>query len=35
MLLKVLDMYMDVIINITVYNSAYICIYLLHTELCM
>ena len=28
------DMYMDVIMNITVYNSVYIWIYNLNTKLC-
>ena len=35
MLLKICGMYMDVIKNITVYNSSYIWVYLLNAELCM
>ena len=33
MLLKIWNMYMDVIMNITEYNSAYISVYLLNTNL--
>ena len=35
MLFKIWDMYMDVIIYITVYNSAYIRVYLLSAKPCM
>ena len=35
MLFKILDVYMDVIMKITVYNSAYISLYLLNTKLCI
>ena len=35
MLFKILDVYMDVIMKITVYNSAYILLYLLNAKLCI
>ena len=35
MLFKIWDTYMDVIMNITVYNSAYIWVYLLNAKLCI
>ena len=35
MLFKIWDMYMDVIMNITIYNSAYVSVYLLNTKIFM